>query len=84
MVKLGKKDPFMTSKQIKNKMPNDYNVNASARTVRRCLNEFSLCGCIAIKEPLVSQKNRKKRFQFAEDHCNKPIGFWKKCNGVMS
>src|SRR5436190_17405654 len=61
IARISKSDPFLTSRQIKHKMSSEYDVNISARTVRRRLADFSLRGCIAVKKPLVSTKNRKKR-----------------------
>jgi len=61
-----KRNPFKSSKNIKI----DLDLNVSARTVRRRLQEQSLNGRIARKVPMLSKKNIKKRIDFANNHVN--------------
>ena len=42
--------------------------NTFARTISRVLNEMGLRSCVSTMEPLVSEANRMKRFQFAKGH----------------
>lgn len=65
-IHVSKKDPFLSSNEIRNKIINDYGVNTSARPSRRYLNEVSLRWCNAQQKALASLKNRQ--------HVNKPIG----------
>lgn len=76
LVRMSKRDPFLTSTQIRAKMQEEHGVNISARTVRRRLNENELRGCIAKCKPLVSKKNLRKRLNFAKEHIGKPQKFW--------
>ena len=50
----------------------------SFRTVKRCLNQFSLFGRHAAKKLLISIKNRKARFDFAHRLRNWTIAKWRK------
>ena len=49
----------------------DYGLNVSVQTTRRRRNEFELCGRIAQKNPLLSDKNFKKSLQFDAGHIHK-------------
>lgn len=64
IVRTAKKEPFMTSSEIKK----DLNLNVSDVTVRRRLLENKLRGCAAQKVPQLSKKNIKHRVNFAKKH----------------
>ena len=49
----------------------------SSRTVRRRLKEAGLSGRVACKKPLLSQANRKARYQFARDHLSWSVDQWR-------
>lgn len=51
-----KSNPFMSSHDIKAEVAEQLNVEVSARTIRRRLQEAGLRGCIAQKKPHVSKK----------------------------
>ena len=76
IVNLSKRDPFLTSTQIRAQMEANYGVNVSSQTIRRRLQEKNLNGRIARKKPMVSTKNIKKRLHFAKDHIHKSNSFW--------
>lgn len=75
--RISTKDPFKSSSAIKTELSSEYGVEVSSRTIRRRLNEKNLRGCIAQRKPLVSKKNLKARMQFAKQHLQKPLNFWK-------
>ena len=75
IAKHSKAVPFLTSTQIRGQMSADYGVDVSVQTIRRRLNEFELYGRTAQKNPLLSDKNVKKRLQFATEHIHKGFNF---------
>lgn len=77
MVRMCKRDPFLTSVDILDRMMPRLQLPISNRTVQRRLVEKGLHGCIARRKPHVSQKNIEKRLIFARSHLQKPISFWK-------
>lgn len=64
IARAAKLDPFMTSVQLKR----DLQLQISARTIRRRLQEAHLHGRVARKVPLLTSKNIKARLQFAHTH----------------
>lgn len=76
--RMSKKNPFSSSNEIKEKLRTKYDINLSARTVRRRLQEIDLPGRISRKKPLLSQRHIKNRIEFAKEHKDKPQIFWNK------
>ena len=68
------KDDEVTAEKIKENL----NLNVSPSTIRRRLNSFGLFGRIARNKPKLSSKNKASRFEFAKEHLNKPMDFWRK------
>lgn len=77
IVREAKRNPLITSEEIRKNVKISHNIDVSSRTIRRRLNEHNLRGCVAQKKPLVSKKNLKARLQFAKTYATKPINFWK-------
>uniref|UniRef100_A0A3B4B4M1 Transposase Tc1-like domain-containing protein n=1 Tax=Periophthalmus magnuspinnatus TaxID=409849 RepID=A0A3B4B4M1_9GOBI len=48
------------------------------RTIRRELKGLGLNSCAALRKPLISEPNRKKRFQFARERKDWTLEQWKK------
>lgn len=69
-----KKNPRTTIREIKEGL----DLDISDRTIRRRLAERDLKSYFAKKRPMISARNKKKRLQFAKDHVNKPLEFWKR------
>ena len=60
-----KADRFRSAKQISHMLPpHDFSI----RTIQRRLCENQLVGHIAQKKPLVNQKNKKVRYEWAKEH----------------
>lgn len=76
LVRLCKKDPFLTSTQIRAQMEEAYNVVLSAQTIRRRLKEKNLNGRIARRKPNLSKKNISRRLKFAKNYFQKSSRFW--------
>lgn len=53
-------------------------LNVSARTVRRRLNEVGLGSHFQKKKPLISKRNKFKRLAFAKKYISRPHSFWNK------
>ena len=60
-------DRRLTSSDLKKVWQEECGINVT-RTVRSRLNEAGLKGCVAVKKPLLSKKNRKARFDWARAH----------------
>jgi transposase len=61
IIKIVKKTPKITVKEITQELK-ELNISACESTIRHVLHFNNYYGRIAIKKPLVSEKNRKKRF----------------------
>ena len=46
--------------------------------IRRRLLEIGLYVRVARKKPYVNEVNRRKRFEYAKNYREKPLGFWNK------
>lgn len=78
IVRLSKRNPFLTSREILQRLQPNIQETISSVTVRRRLLQAGLRGCIAKPKPLVSKKNIKARLTFARQHLEKPLAFWKR------
>lgn len=77
IVRMAKKNPRISSTEIKRKISAQIESPISARTIRRRLVEGGLHGRISRKKPLVTEKQRKKRIQFAKSHASWTANQWK-------
>ena len=68
MQRMSLKDRFKSCTEIKRDMNSSSGVNVSRQTVSRRLQEIGLFNRTPEKKPLVSSKNKKKRYQFANRH----------------
>jgi transposase len=66
-----------TATAVVKKLRNDLNVEASERTVRRCLQEADLAVMEKEKRPKLSTKNIKARLEFAKRHKDWTAADWK-------
>lgn len=73
IVRCAKKNPFITSAEIKT----DLNLQVDSSLIRRRLIENNLKACHPKKCPLLSKKNIKDRLNFAERHLQKPAEKWR-------
>lgn len=74
---MAKKNPRISSTGIKRKISAQMESPVGARTIRRRLVEGGLHGRVARKKPLVAEKQRKKRIQFAKSHAGWTTNQWK-------
>ena len=73
IIRCVKKDPFITSKQIKN----DLNIEVDTSTIRKTLISEGLKARSARKVPLLSKRNIKQIIEFAKNHINWPKEKWR-------
>ena len=66
-----KKTGAEKARELKRLKPN---ISCSTETGR--LRNVGLFGCIVIKKPLISKKNKKARLKFAKDHLNWIVKVW--------
>ncbi len=72
---LMKKNPFITSTEIKNTLE-EVGTSWSKSIIKRRLHECKCRGFTTRCKPLVTVKNRKSRSDFARKHLKKPPMFW--------
>ncbi|CAK9810849.1 Transposable element Tc1 transposase [Anthophora quadrimaculata] len=72
IVKITKREPFITAKQLKE----DLNLPIGTTQIKSRLYEAGLHGRISRKKPHISETNARKRLNFAKEHYNKPTAFW--------
>lgn len=77
IVRIAAKNPKMSARQLVEHIATQYNKTVTPQTVRNRLHEAGYKGRVVRKKPFINEKNRKKRLQFARDHVNKPLSFWK-------
>ncbi len=77
IISLVKKNPFITSTEIKNTLE-EVGTSLSKSTIKRHLHECKYRGFTTRCKPLVTFKNRKARLDFARKHLKNPPMFWKK------
>lgn len=76
IVRMVDKEPRLTSKQVQAVLQSE-GTTVSTRTIRRRLNEKGLYGRIPRKTPLLTQRHKKARLEFAKTYLRKPKTFWK-------
>lgn len=77
IVRMVKKNPKITATEV-NQVLKASHVNVTDQTVRNRLYAAGLKGCRARCKPLISQKNKKARLEFAKNYVDKPLSYWEK------
>jgi transposase len=73
-----KVEPRTTATALAKDMKTREKVTVSPEMIRRALRAAGLNGRVARKKPLLKQRHKVKRLQFAREHISKPESFWKK------
>lgn len=74
---ISNRNRFKTSPEITAEINNMLSKPISVQTTKRRLREVGLNGCVAVKKPLLSKANIKKRLLFAKQHQHWTIDQWK-------
>ena len=75
IVRMVDKKPRTTPKQIQAALQTQ-GTTVSARTIRRLLNEMGCYGRRPRRSPLLTQRHKKARLEFAKTFLGKPKSFW--------
>ena len=70
------KDPRITATALTKELAEVDSVKVHPETVRRALRSFGLNGRVARKKPLLKQRHKTVRLNFARKHITKPQTFW--------
>ena len=76
LVRLSLSNRKLTSSELSRDLRESTGTKLSAPTVRRRLLENGLRGCEAICKPLLSDKQRKRRLEWARSHVHWPVEKW--------
>lgn len=71
------KNRFLTATDLRRELQEQCEVDISAQTIRRRLNEGGLFGRRAAKKPLLTMKMKRARLQWAKDHENWTLNDWR-------
>lgn len=77
LIRYVKSNPAVTIQNVYNQINKFRSNKISKTTIRRRLHERNIKTFVVRKQPHISEKNRRLRLQFALDHVNKPIEFWR-------
>lgn len=72
ILRMIKKDPFISARSIKNQLQ----LNVSIRSIQRRAVEGGLKSYRSAKKPFISVKNRRARIEFAKQHLNWSTAKW--------
>lgn len=75
IVRMVEKEPRITAKEIQAELQGE-GTSVSDRTIRRFLSESGLHGRRPRRTPLLKEKHKKARLEFAKMHIDKPQSFW--------
>lgn len=66
----------ISAPKVAQEIKEEFSKNVNPQTIRNCLHRAGYNGRVARRKPLISEKNRKKRLEFAREHANKTNAFW--------
>ena len=69
--------PRSNAEIIKEELATRYGSSVSGQTIRNRLKEEGLSSRMARNKPFISEINKKKRLEFAKNHLDKPLDFWR-------
>lgn len=73
-----KKNPKVSAVQLAKEIKIYFKKSLHPETVRNVLRKHNLHGRVARKKPYISEVNKKKRKDYAQQHINKDYSFWSK------
>lgn len=75
LVQEATKNPRVTSRYLQEQLA-ESGIHVHTSTICRHLNEDGLSARVPRKKPLLTKKHKKARLRFAQEHVDKPDGFW--------
>lgn len=78
LARLCLRNRMLTSTQLKREWEDDCGVVCSSRTVRKRLDDVGLCGRVARKKPLLTERHKRIRLEWAKDKINWTMAEWNK------
>ncbi|XP_044313067.1 histone-lysine N-methyltransferase SETMAR-like [Drosophila rhopaloa] len=76
IVRKVKKNPRLSAPELKAELFADHGKTVSAQTVRRTIKSHGYNGKVARKKPLLAERNRKLRKNFALEYSKKDQSWW--------
>jgi transposase len=77
IVRSAEENPRSNAEIIKEELATRYGSSVSGQTIRNRLKEEGLSSRMARNKPFISENNKQKRLEFAKNHLDKPIDFWR-------
>ncbi|GFY11663.1 hypothetical protein TNCV_4231321 [Trichonephila clavipes] len=77
IIREASKNPFVSAITLANDVTSTSGVQICAQSVRNVLHDVHINGRSPRKKPLITERNKLKRLEFAKEYINKPIDFWK-------
>lgn len=71
-----KRNPRITASKISENIKNSFDKDVHEDTVRKIIKRNGYRSHVARRKPYISEVNRKKRMEFANEYINKPQEFW--------
>lgn len=75
LVQEATKNPRLTSRELQEQLA-ESGIHVHTSTICRHLNEDGLSARVPRKKPLLTKKHKEARLRFAQEHVDKPDGFW--------
>lgn len=69
-------NPKVTARELKNFITRDFNISPCIKTIKNNLNEMGLYGYVAMRKPLISNKNMVRRLELATKWSYQNDQFW--------
>lgn len=73
-----KVNPFLSAPKIAQEVQEEMGKTVSVSTIKKYLHEGGVKGRTARKKPMISNRNRIKRLQFAKTHLKETPNYWKR------
>lgn len=70
-------DPCLSAPRLSHMLENYCGKTVSAETIRRIIRKNGYNGRKYLSKQIVNEINRKKRLDFALEHINKPVSYWR-------
>ncbi|GFY77969.1 putative transposase rhodnius neglectus [Trichonephila inaurata madagascariensis] len=77
IIREASKNPFVSAITLANDIASTSGVQICAQSVRNVLHDAQIYGRSPRKKPLLTERNRLKRREFAKEYIEKPFDFWK-------